>query len=327
MKTVSIIIPCYNGENFIDRSINSIYEQSYPDIELIVVDDGSTDNSKEKILAWVTLFSAKACSLKYIYQENSGPASAINTGLKYVTGDYLSILDADDVYSIDAIHERVAYFQSNPDVDVVRSNGWIVKGENKRLFVTNDEEKQLNDVFVALLKGETNNWAGSYMVRTKALFNFYPDREIYKSRYGQNLQLLLPFVYKKACGFIDKPHMNYIQQDNSLTQTSNTDIAKGKNIENAAGFRDIRMHLLEQIVEDITEKNKYLCIIESGYWSSMMYFATMYQDKSLMNNAFENKQKYEKASIDEKIMYYSMISPNKALFLRIIRKIRSFFRI
>ncbi len=52
------------------------------------------------------------------------------------------------------------------------------------------------------------------------LFKFYPEREIYQSKYGQNLQLLLPLLYNKKCGFIDKPHMNYNQQENSLTKTN-----------------------------------------------------------------------------------------------------------
>lgn len=325
MEKVSVIIPCYNGEKFIDRSIKSIYIQEYTEIELIVVDDGSTDSSKEKILAWKVPFEEKGYLLKYVYQENGGPASAMNTGLKHVTGDYLSTLDADDVYSVEAIEERVIFLKNHTDIDVVRTNGWMVKNDTKRLFVTDDAEKQLDDVFTALLKGDTNNWAGSYMVRSKALFDFYSDREIYKSRYGQNLQLLLPFVYKKTCGFIDKPHISYILQDNSLTQTSNIDVAKDKSIKNAFGFRDIRIHLLEQIVKDPAEKNRYLSVIENGYWKSMMFIASTYQDKSLMKHAFESKEKYEKASLNEKIMCYSLISPAKAFIYKVIRKIKSFF--
>ena len=75
------------------------------------------------------------------------------------------------------------------------------------------------DIFVAFLRGETNNWAGSYLARTEPLFAFYPEREIYTSRYGQNLQILLPLVYQKPCGFLDVPLMNYIHQGESLSQT------------------------------------------------------------------------------------------------------------
>ena len=244
MEKVSVIIPCYNGEKFIDRSIKSIYMQEYPEIELIVVDDGSTDNSKKKILAWESTLKDKGLELKYIYQNNAGPGAAINKGLKYVTGEYISLLDADDEYLPGAIIEKVQYLQQNSDMDVVRSNGWMVKGDNKFLFINDENEKAIEDVFLALLRGETNNWAGSYMVRAKSLFDFYPDREIYQSRFGQNLQFLLPLTYKKKCGFIDKPHMNYIQQENSLSQAKDKQELLRKSLENAAGYRDIRIHML-----------------------------------------------------------------------------------
>jgi hypothetical protein len=99
------------------------------------------------------------------------------------------------------------------------------------LFIYDECEKNIQDVFTALLEGKTNNWAGSYMVRVSSLFKFYPEREIYQSKYGQNLQLLLPLLYNKKCGFIDKPHMNYNQQENSLTKTNVEKSKKKKSLE------------------------------------------------------------------------------------------------
>lgn len=322
MEKVSIIVPCYNGEQFIDRCIDSVYQQSYPAIELIVVDDGSTDNSRERINAWNSLFLEKGYELKYFYQKNSGAGSAVNAGLKHVSGEYISLLDADDEYLPRSVEERVRYLQENEDVDVVRSNGWIIREHNKFLFITEKAEKEREDVFLALLRGETNNWAGSFMVRSKSMFQFYPDREIYQSRYGQNLQFLLPLIYGKKCGFIDKPHMNYIQIGNSLCRTDIEQDLQKKSLENAAGYRDIRIHMIESIVEDSAEKTYYLSMIEGGYWKSIMSIAAMNSDKILMKQAYTNKLKYEKASIDDKIMYYGLISPYKSFVYRVIRKIR-----
>ena len=140
MEKVSIIVPCYNGEQFIDRCIESVYQQSYPVIELIVVDDGSTDNSKERINAWYSLFDEKGFELKYFYQKNSGAGSAVNMGLKHVSGEFISLLDADDEYLPRAVEERVCYLEENGDVDVVRSNGWIVREHSRFLFITESAE-------------------------------------------------------------------------------------------------------------------------------------------------------------------------------------------
>ena len=79
----------------------------------------------------------------------------------------------------------------------MRSNGWYVRKNGKSLFIYDECEKNIQDVFTALLEGKTNNWAGSYMVGVSSLFKFYPEREIYQSKYGQNLQLLLPLLYNK----------------------------------------------------------------------------------------------------------------------------------
>lgn len=326
MEKVSVIIPCYNGEKFIDRSIKSVYIQEYPAVELIVVDDGSTDGSKEKILAWESNFKDKGFDLKYIYQKNTGPGGAINKGLKYVTGDYISLLDADDEYLPGAVIEKVQYLQQNSDVDVVRSNGWMVKGNNKFLFINDEKEKAIEDVFLALLRGETNNWAGSYMVRAKALFDFYPDREIYQSRFGQNLQFLLPLTYKKRCGFIDKPHMNYIQQPNSLSQTTDKQELLQKSLENAAGYRDIRIHMINLIIKDYKESSFYINEVDKSYWKGIMVFSANNNNKQLMIQAFEKKLKYEKPSIDDKIIYYRMVSPYKAFIYRAIRKLYSLLK-
>lgn len=321
MEKVSVIVPCYNGEKFVDRCLESIYRQDYPQIELIVIDDGSVDESKKKIMAWEKKFHERNSELVYLYQENQGPGAAINSGLKLITGDFVILLDIDDEFLSGALSEKVEYLKENVDVDVVRSNGWIVKNNRKYLFVYEENEKSKEDIFLSLLRGETNNWAGSYMVRVKALFDFYPEREIYKSRYGQNLQFLLPLVYKKRCGFIDKPHMNYIQQENSLSQTEDPENAISKSLENANGYRDIRAHMVETIVSDATEKEFYFNMLECGYWKSIMNIAVLNNNIILMKNAYSKKINYEKPSIDDKITYYGVTSPYKAFLYKVLRKL------
>lgn len=316
---VSVIVPCFNGEQFIDRCLSSIYEQKYREIEVIVVDDGSTDKSKEKIFAWIGCFQASHRGLKYVYQSNKGLGGAINTGLKHAEGEYLSLLDADDEYLAGCMAERVQFLEQHPNIDVVRSNGYVIRGNNKYLFVQ-EEEKEIKDVFKALLRGETNNWAGSYMVRTSALFQFYPDREIYQSRYGQNLQLLLPLTYKKECGYINKPHMNYIQQEQSLSQTSEIDKQESRTLKNAEGYLDIRLHMLNLIARNEAEKKQLLTEVYEGYWRGIMRIADCFKNTKLMKSAYQELKKYMKPDINDKILYFGVCQRQIWLFLRLMRK-------
>lgn len=321
-KTVSVIIPCYNGEPFIDRCIRSVVSQDYPSIEIIVVNDGSTDRSEEKILAWKEEIERTGRSLISVKQENKGSGAAVNTGLRYVSGAYISLLDVDDEYLPGCVSARVHYLNEHSDVDVVRSNGWYVRGENRSLFIYDEEEKRINDVFSALIEGKTNNWAGSFMVRAAALFAFYPNREIYQSRYGQNLQFLLPLVYQKNCGYIDEPHMNYNQQENSLSKSTDAD-KKDFLLTNQKGYRKIREHMITLIVKDKKEKEAFFFLAEKCYLKNAMQIALEFKDRSLMKETFAERKAGKSVSIDERITYCRLLHPGLVPFLRLCRKIRT----
>lgn len=99
---VSIIIPVYNGSNYVEAAIQSALQQTYDNIEIIVVNDGSTDDEKtEKI---VLSFGDR---LKYISKKNGGVASALNAAIKHMTGDYCSWLSHDDLYLPDKIEKQI----------------------------------------------------------------------------------------------------------------------------------------------------------------------------------------------------------------------------
>ena len=109
---ISVIIPVYNGERYLAEAIQSVLDQNYPSLEVIVVDDGSTDESA---------CTAKSFgpSIRYYCQPNSGQAAASNHGIGMADGDYFTFLDADDLWARDRIHLQTAAFDDHPDVDIV----------------------------------------------------------------------------------------------------------------------------------------------------------------------------------------------------------------
>mgnify|MGYP001417736806 CR=1 FL=1 len=319
----SIIVPCYNGEKFVDRCFDSILKQKYAHMEVIVVNDGSTDQSEQRVLAWNDRFRNAGIRLVYVSQENKGLGGAINAGLKHVTGEYLSLIDIDDELLESAVSTRVAFLKSHPDIDVVRSNGWYNRKSGKSLFIYDEKEKRIDDVFSALVGGETNNWAGSYMVRTSALFDFYPDREIYQSRFGQNLQFLMPLTYKKKCGYIDEPQMIYNIQEDSLSKTS--DIKKTEKIlsDNLAGYRDIRIYLIEKIIKTPNESERYIRIVDIAYYRSLLKLAIDTRDEQLLKATYSNLKELSGVTINERIEYCQYFFPYMVFPLRCIRKIKT----
>lgn len=112
---ISVLIPCFNLEKYIGATLQSVLAQTYAPLEIIVVDDGSADNS----VAVINEFAAKDSRIKVVAQSNHGLVATRNTGLAMAGGDYIAMLDADDIWTADALAERVKLAKRFPDADVI----------------------------------------------------------------------------------------------------------------------------------------------------------------------------------------------------------------
>lgn len=118
---VSVLIPLFNRASYIEETIKSVLDQDYPDIELIVIDDGSTDGGDQI----VEQFAAQGLLtlLRHPGRVNKGQAAALNLGLSAVTGEFIAVLDSDDLYVPGKISKQVAFFKQHPEIGLVYGNG------------------------------------------------------------------------------------------------------------------------------------------------------------------------------------------------------------
>lgn len=208
-ELVSIITPCYNGEKYLDRYFQSIIEQTYPNVELIFVNDGSTDHTEEIALAFGEKLKARGYGYSYIFQRNSGQSAAINQGLKIFKGTYLNWMDSDDYLPADSIEKRVKYLEENRFLGVVIGRSEVVDDKRYKKVGLIQETgfdrvtpKKLAEDF---LKGDSScSCCCSTMVRTSMFRDSMPDppqiempREI-----GQNYQLFLPIMFKYPVKYV-----------------------------------------------------------------------------------------------------------------------------
>ncbi len=115
MSTVSVIIPCYNAEVFIEQTIASVLNQTYADFQLVIVNDGSTDGTGQVVRQF------NDPRIVYHAQTNVGVADARNKGMALATGKYIAFLDADDLYFRDNLAEKVHFLSNNPEIPVVHA--------------------------------------------------------------------------------------------------------------------------------------------------------------------------------------------------------------
>jgi glycosyltransferase involved in cell wall biosynthesis len=111
---VSVVIPTYNYGRFVTEAVESALTQTYPNVEVIVVDDGSTDDTKERLAGY-------GDRIRYIYQENQGLSAARNTGLRAARGRFIALLDSDDAFHPRKLEFQVKLLEGCPDVGLVRT--------------------------------------------------------------------------------------------------------------------------------------------------------------------------------------------------------------
>ena len=205
---VSIITPCYNGEKYLGRFFQSILDQTYPDVELIFVNDGSTDNTEGIALEYGEKLKARGYGFTYIFQSNSGQSAAVNQGLKLFKGDYLNWTDSDDFLTTDSIEKRVRFLEDNPEVGLVIGGTILVDDVRYEQIVFLDASRsnrtEPRDIVEDYLKGVFVNPCCSAMVRAtmfkEAMNNNLIIEEV--REIGQNYQLFIPIMYKYPVRYI-----------------------------------------------------------------------------------------------------------------------------
>ena len=213
---VSVIIPVYNAEKTIDRCLNYLTNQSYTNIEIIVVNDGSTDRSEYII----EKFRKKYNNIKYIKKNNEGVSSARNTGIKKSTGDYICFCDSDDYYEYDAIENLINHCK---DADIVISSvkkKYVNRVEFSSIgnLYTSEDEK-IKEIIFSMTKNHMINQMWCKLFKREII----TQNKIFLNHcmhIGEDLDWMCRyFRYVKSVSCIDKVTYNYIiENKESLSQ-------------------------------------------------------------------------------------------------------------
>jgi len=289
-ELVSIIVPTYNFGSYIGKCLNSILNQTYPNVEVIVVNDGSTDDSKDIIDAYVL----KDYRVKAIHKRNEGVSVARNVGLDMAKGDYVLFVDGDDYLSIDHVSYMLNLVKKNDAEFGVSLNCFTKHGE---VQVNNNVSYCIssNDAVALLLSPRVivGCWNKIY---SKALLDAHSIRFSKELFYGEGLHFITRVAYMSNCVAIGNRKVYYYRRNNYASATSKFNIEKLQNGEKAIEMIAEEIQLNDDNVRNMLEWHRtqfkmgiIVRLIESGNKTKYLdYYHESYNYliKSVCRNIF-----------------------------------------
>jgi glycosyltransferase involved in cell wall biosynthesis len=214
---VSILMPVYNGEQYLRQAIDSTLKQTYPLWELVVVDDGSTDSTSTIVQSY------SDPRIRYTYQENRGQAAALNHGLELARGEFITTLDADDWLDADSLQNRVVCLLAHLEIGVAYGDGHYCNavGEPVLRFTEHMPSGQEGDVYDTLIVSPFYGTGAAVLVRRQVLeqFQIRYDETI---DWCQDWDFYIRLAEKTHFGFTPAIAINYRLHSSGMTLTMPT---------------------------------------------------------------------------------------------------------
>ena len=212
-ELVSVIIPSYNRAAYIEAAINSALDQTYGPVEVIVVDDGSTDGSYEKLQQWAE--RGALVLLTHPERRNRGQSASINLGIQQATGSYIAILDSDDMFAKEKLADQMSFLKANPETGMVYGQGHAVDADGNFLFkVPGDGHQELSDPNRLLLDCYMALPGGS-LVRRSVFEKAGLFEESFRA--GQDHDMAIRIMEATKCAYLPKLAFYYRKHDDSIS--------------------------------------------------------------------------------------------------------------
>lgn len=163
MSKISVLMSAYNAQEYIEETIKSILNQTFTDFEFIIIDDGSTDKTKEIIC------KIKDNRIKYFFFENAGLSVSLNRGLKISTGKYIARIDADDICYPTRLEKQYIFMEENPDYVVCGSYVDVISNAGEFIFTNKDVPLSDGEIRIEITKKNCFNHPTTFYRREQAL--------------------------------------------------------------------------------------------------------------------------------------------------------------
>lgn len=287
-KKVSLIIPVYNGEQYLERCINSAIKQTYKNIEIICINDGSTDRSVEILKKYDK-------SLIIIDSKNQGVSATRNKGMEIATGEYMAFLDCDDYLDEKCIENLVELMEKQKSDIVITSIKKVSEAENKIIekFNYKNENITLRELAQNFFEYDKNSglkvvWNKLY--KKDLIKDIYFDKEY---KIGEDFIFNLQVLERcERITFIEDSYYNYIVNPNSVTNKTKMSYNEFYEIEKIINYRKKLEQLYMRI--GVTEEQIHKFYLEQDYRTFTKTILNILSENSPYKNFKEKKNAIKK---------------------------------
>lgn len=214
MPEVSVIIPTYNYGTFVIQAVQSVLNQTFSDLEVIVVDDGSTDDTVERI------HSITDPRLHYIYQRNSGLPASRNTGIRSAKGKYIAFLDADDCWMPNKLEIQLPILQEDESIGLVYGSYYVIDTEGKIIALRRASELPRNALPRLIMGNLVSGSATTSIIRRECVDRVGLFKEDLISCEDWDMWLRIAEVYN--FGYVKEPVAMIRLHDRNMTNRAET---------------------------------------------------------------------------------------------------------
>ncbi|GAL90631.1 glycosyltransferase [Jejuia pallidilutea] len=269
---VSVVVPVYNVEKYLHRCVDSLLKQSYKNLEIILINDGSLDSSGEIC----DELAKKDHRIKVVHQKNGGLSAARNTGLNHVTGDYISFIDSDD-WIEQSMYEEMLYYAYNHNLDIIECD----------IQSTMDPEKKAKEKFII-----ENKEQNALRIIENQFFSVC--RRIYRYNLIKDLRFIENYIYEDMIfttfffkridkvGYINKPFYNYFIENSSSIMHG---AYKEKNVKSIDAIR-----IFQENIKNCFDSEK----INKAASNYITFFALHHYQELFNNTNFDPDYKHRK---------------------------------
>jgi glycosyltransferase involved in cell wall biosynthesis len=319
---VSINLCCFNSEKYLEETLQSVFNQTYKDWELVIVNDGSTDTTETIIKTHMS----DGWPIVYHAQVNAGLAKARNKAIELSSGKYIAFLDHDDLWLPEKLSLQIPLLETRPDMAVIYGNASVIDGYGNVIAerYDNNFNPRDGDIFSDLLiKGAFINWQ-TVVIRRSVLDDVGGFRSY---RIAEDYDILLRCAFNRTCFGMDHVLVKYRKHDHNYSAVrfcNDHDELRRSNVEEKLELLNIYKHWVENMPLSFSELKPLLLQKIAGfhYEIGKSFF--------LLGNT-ENSKKYLRKSLTDSphkcrtwVANVVVSLPGDRFFRRILRALRAF---